>query len=132
MQSTQPSHRANNGKSGFEAETVRALGAVRSLRSKKKLAVEKRRETHFVINKGNEKWIEDFVERETAGARKRVENAGAAVQQEQEDMTHAEFAGLTSRKPEKTLKEMLVAIGDSLSYLASPNHSEDGEDEDDE
>jgi hypothetical protein len=47
-------------------------------------------------------------------------------------MTHAELAGLTSRKPEKTLEEMLVAIGDSLSDLASSNDGEDGEDEDDE
>jgi hypothetical protein len=44
-------------------------------------------------------------------------------------MTHAELAGLTSRKPEKTFQEMLVSIGDSLSDLAC---SDDGEDEDDE
>jgi len=72
------------------------------------------------------------VERETAGARKRVEDAEAAVQQEQDDMTHAEIAGLTCREPGKTFEEMLVAIGDSLSDLASSNDGEDGEDEDDE
>jgi hypothetical protein len=50
------------------------------LRSKKKLAAEKQQETHFLSNEEKEKWIEDFVERETAGARKRVEDAEAAVQ----------------------------------------------------
>jgi hypothetical protein len=57
-----------------------------------------------------EKLIEDYVERETAGARKRDEDAEAAVQQEQDDMTYAEIAELTSRKPEKTFEEMLVVI----------------------
>jgi hypothetical protein len=130
--STQRCHQVNEGKSGFEAERVRALGALRCLRSKKKLAAEKQRETHFLSNEEKEKWIEDFVERETAGARKRVEDAEAVVQQEQDDMTHAELAGLTSRKPEKTCEEMLVAIGDSLSDLASSKDGEDGEDEDDQ
>ena len=72
------------------------------------------------------------MERETAGARKQVEDAEAAVQQEQDDMTQAEIAGLTSREPEKTFEEMLVAIGDSLSDLASSDDGEDGEEEDDE
>jgi hypothetical protein len=39
---------------------------------------------------------------------------------------------LTSREPEKPFEEMLVAIGDSLSDLASSDNAEDGEDEDDE
>jgi len=130
--STQRRHQANEGNSGFEAERVRGLGALRSLISEKRLAVEKRRETHFLSNEEKEKWIADFVERETAGAGKRVEDAEAAVQQEQDAMTHAELAGLTSRKPEKTFKEMLVVIGDNLSDLASSDDGEDGEDEDDE
>jgi hypothetical protein len=49
---------------------VRALGALRSLRSKKKLAAEKRQETHFLSNEEKEKWIENFGERETTVARK--------------------------------------------------------------
>jgi hypothetical protein len=130
--STQRRHQANEGKSGLVEERIRALGALRSLRSKKKLAAEKRRETHFLNNEEKEKWIEDYVERETAGARKRVEDAEAAVQQEQDDMRQAEIAGLTSREPEKTFEEMLVAIGDSLSDLASSDDGEDGEEEDDE
>jgi hypothetical protein len=47
-------------------------------------------------------------------------------------MTHAEIAGLTSREPEKTFVEMLVAIGDSLSHHANSDDGEDGADEDDE
>jgi hypothetical protein len=67
-----------------------------SLRSKKKLAVEKRRDTHFLNNEEKEKWIEDYVKRETAEARNRVEDAKATVQQEQDNMMHAEIAALTS------------------------------------
>jgi len=130
--STQWRHQANEGKSGIEAERIRAVGALRSLRSKKKLAAEKQWETHFLSNEEKETWIEDYVERETAGARKRVEDAEAAVQKEQDDMTQAEIAGLMSREPEKTLEEMLVAIRDSLSDLASSDDGEDGEEEDDE
>src|SRR5882757_9930732 len=47
-------------------------------------------------------------------------------------MTLAEIAGLTSGEQEKTFEEILVAIGDSLSDLASSNDGEDGEEEDDE
>jgi len=130
--STQRRHQANEARSGLEAERVRALGALRSLTSKKKRAAEKRRETHFSSNDEKDKWIEDYVERETAGARMRVEDAEAAVQQEQDDMTHAEITGLKSREAENRFLEMLVAIGDSLSDLASSDDGEDGDDEDDE
>ena len=130
--STQQRHQANEGKSGLQAERVRALGALRSMRSKKKLVAEKRPETHFLSNEEKEKWIEDYVEREIAGARKRVEDAEAPVQQQQDDMTHAEIVGLTSREPQTTFEEILVAIGDSLSDLASSDNGEDEEDEDDE
>jgi len=84
----------------------------------------------LLSNEEKQKWIEDYVERETAGARKRVDDAEAAVQQEQDDMTHAEIAGLTPREPEKTFEEMMAAIGDSLSDLASSDDGDDGEDED--
>jgi hypothetical protein len=97
-----------------------------------KLAAEKRRETHFLSNEENEKWIEDFVERETAGARKRVEDTEAAVQQEQDDMAHTEIAGLTTKEPENMFRNMIAAIGDSLSDLASSDDGENREDEDEE
>jgi hypothetical protein len=64
------------------------------------------------------------------GAKKRVEDTEAGVQQEQDDMTHAEIGILTSRVPKKTLEKMLVAIGDSLSDLVCSDHWEDGEAED--
>jgi hypothetical protein len=83
-------------------------------------------------NEEKEKWIEDYVERETAGARKRVEDSEAAVQQEQDDMTQADIAELRSRTPKMTLEEMLVAIGDCRRDLASSDDGEDGEDVDDE
>ena len=47
-------------------------------------------------------------------------------------MTNAEIAGLMSRKPDPTFEDMLVAIGDSLSDLASSDDGEDVEDEGDE
>jgi hypothetical protein len=75
--------------------------------------------------------LHTLVQRETAGARKRVGDADVVVQQEQNEMTHAEIAGLMSRKPTKTFEEMLVAIGDSLSDLPTSDDGEDGEPEDD-
>jgi hypothetical protein len=72
-----------------------------------------------------EKWIEDYVERETTGARKRVDDAEAAVQQEQDGMKHTGITGLTNIEPEKTLDNMMITIGDSQSYVV---YSDDGED----
>jgi hypothetical protein len=102
------------------------------LSSKNKLAAETRRGTHFLSNEEKVKPIEDCIARETAEGRMRVEDAEAAVQQEQDDMTNAEIAGLTSREPGMTFEEILVAIGDSLSYVASSDNGEDREDEDEE
>jgi len=96
------------------------------------LAAEKRGETPILNNEEKEELIEEYVERETAGARKRVEDTEAAVQQDEEDMKHAEIVGLTNREHENTFEEMMVAIRDSLSYLASSDNGEDEEDEDDE
>jgi hypothetical protein len=65
--STQQRHQANDGKSSLEIERIRALGAFRSLRSKKKLAAEKRSEPQSLSNEYREKCIQDYVERVTAG-----------------------------------------------------------------
>jgi len=65
--STQRRHHANEGKSGLEAERVRAIGALHSLRSKKKLAAEKQREMHFLSNEEKDKWIDDYVKRDRCG-----------------------------------------------------------------
>jgi len=105
---------------------VRALGALHSLRSKKKLAVEKIQEMHLLSNEEKEKWIEDFVERETTVARKPDQDTERATMQ---DMTTAENRGATTLKPKTTFEEMLNAIGDSLSDLASSDDEQDWEDE---
>ena len=122
----------NQSKSGLEEDRVRALGALHGFQSKMMPVAGKRRETHFLSNKEKEKWIEDYAERETAVARKRVEDAQSAIKQEQEEMRNAEKAGLTTTKPETTFEEMLNSIGDSLSDHASSDDGEDGEDEDDD
>jgi hypothetical protein len=105
---------------------------LRSLRSKKRLAAEKSWETHYLINEEREKWIEDYMKRETAVARKRVQDAQTAMMQEQEHMVNVEKGRSTTTKPEITFEEMLNAIGDSLSDLVSSKVEEDREDEDDD
>jgi hypothetical protein len=94
--------------------------------------VEKRQETHFLNNEEKEKWIEDYVEGETAVARKRVQDPDTAIMQELKDMTTAESVGGTTRKPDIMCEEMLNAIGDSLSDLATSDNEQDGEDQEDE
>jgi hypothetical protein len=79
-----------------------------------------------------EQWIEEYIQRETAVARKRVETAEPAVQQEQEDTMLAEITGLMKWQPKKTFNKMKVPVGDSLSDLASSEEWVDGEDQDDE
>ena len=119
----------NEGKSGLEAYRVWALGVLRILQSKKKLAAGIRRETHFLSNEEKEQWIEVYVERETAVARKRGEDAQTAIKWEQDDMRNAEKVGLITTKPETTFEEVLNTNGDSLSDFASSDNGEDGQDE---
>jgi len=69
------------------------------------------------------------VERETAVARKRVQDAETALMQ---DMMTAENECATTGKPETTFEEMLNPIGDSLSDLASSHDEQDGEDKEDD
>jgi len=83
------------------------------------------------MNEDKQQWIQAYVEKETTAAGKRVSDAQAAVQQDQEDKMKAENVGLMNGEPEKTFQVMMVSIGDSLSDLASSNNGEDGEDEDD-
>jgi len=116
----------------LEAERVRASGALHSLRSKKKLAAEKQRETHFLSNEEREKWIDDYLEQETAVARKRVQDAETTMMQEGEHMGNVEKGRLTTTKPEISFEEMLNAIEDRLSDLTSSEDEENGEDEDDD
>jgi hypothetical protein len=59
----------------------------------------KRRATDFLSNEEIKKWVQDTVERETAGPRKQVEDVEAVVQQEQDNTKKAEHAGLMNREP---------------------------------
>jgi len=85
---------------------------------------------HFLSNEEKEKWIEDYVQRETAMARKRVEDAETATKKEHENLITAEIAGFTTREPETTFGDPMIAIGDSLSDHASSKDEEDGDDAD--
>jgi hypothetical protein len=67
-----------------------------SMRSKNNLAANDRREMHILSNEEKVQSIEDCVEMETAGAKNQAEGADAVVQQEEDDMTHSEPAGLLS------------------------------------
>ena len=84
-----------------------------------------RQETNFLSNKEKVQCINDYKERETAVARKQVEDAETASKQEQDDIRSGENGELTSRKAEQTLTEMLNVIGLSLSDLASSDDEED-------
>jgi hypothetical protein len=105
---------------------------LRSIRSKKRLAAETRRETNFLSNEPREKWIEDSVERQTAVARTRVQDAQTAMKQEQENMVNVHKGQSTTTMSEISFQEMLNAIADSLSDLPSSEDEEDGEDMDDD
>jgi len=71
------------------------------------------------------------VDRETAVARKRGQDAETAIIQEQEHMRNVEKVRSTTTKPETTFEEMLNAARDSLREHATCKDVEDGEDEDD-
>jgi hypothetical protein len=72
--------------------------------------VRNRLETHSLSNEEKKKYIKDYVQRETAVATKRVQNAETASMQELNDITTAENLGGTSRHPETTFEEMLNTI----------------------
>jgi len=95
-------------------------------------AAETQSETHFFSNEENAIWIKDYGKRQTALATQQVEDAEAAIRQEQNDKETAENMGLMTREPEKSFHEMMVAMWDSLRDIASSDNGEDGEDEDDE
>jgi hypothetical protein len=85
---------------------------------------------HFLSNKEKEKWIEHYVERETAAANNRVEDTEAAIRQEQEDTEEADNTTGRTRERERTFQEMMVAFGDWLSDITSSDDGDDGEDDD--
>jgi hypothetical protein len=95
------------------------------------LVSDRRKETNILKIKVKEKYIKDYVERETTVARKRVENTKRAIKPEQEDMRIAERGGLSSREPGHKCDDMLDAISDNLSDLTSSDIKVDGEDDED-
>jgi len=70
------------------------------------------------------------VERETAVARMRIQDAETAIMQMLNDRTTTENVWATTRKAETSLGEMLNPIRDNVSDLASSDEEQDGEDED--
>ena len=116
----------------MEVKRVQALAALCSLQYKKKLSVEKTLETDFSSNEETEKYIENYVQRENAVTRKRVQNKETAIIEKLNDMTTAEMVRGTTRKPKTTVKEIMNDIGDSLSNLASSYDEQDSEDDDDD
>jgi putative SOS response-associated peptidase YedK len=67
----------------MEAERVRALGALCSFQSQRKLAAEKQRKMHVLSHEEKQKWMEDYVERETTVIRQGVDDPVAAIRQAQ-------------------------------------------------
>jgi len=72
------------------------------------------------------------VERETAQERKPVQDAETAIMEELKDMTTAESTMATTTKPETMFEEMINAIRDGLSDLASSDNKQDREHEEDD
>jgi len=124
-------HQPGEGKNGFEADRVRSIHASHSSQSKMPITAENQCETHFFSNDQQEPWLEDYVERETTGARKQVEDAEVAVQQEQKDIWNVGNAGLMTREPEMKWQEKIIAIRENLLDFTSSDHGEDQVVEDD-
>lgn len=76
-----------------------------------KLSEEKWQEGHIVCNADTEKWVDDYVERETAAARMWVHDTEAVIRQELTDIKTAKNTGTTARKPQTTFGEEMNAIG---------------------
>jgi hypothetical protein len=97
--STMKHHRANQGKSGDDAKWVRPLGALCSLRFKKRYAADLWPEIQFFDQEEKNKWIEKFVEKKMAVIRQRVAEAEVAIERERERAEDMEMrrlaAGLT-------------------------------------
>jgi hypothetical protein len=76
-----------------------------------------------------EKWIKDYVEGETTVARAQVQDTETAIMQVLEAVTTAGNAEEPTKKPATTIEDILNAIGESLSDLASSNVEQNGEHE---
>lgn len=67
------------------------------------------------------------MDRETAVARKWVEDSEIAIRHEQEDKRQAENAELTIRKPKNPFQKILNTLGDSVSNYEGSDNEQDGE-----
>ena len=76
--------------------------------------------------------MKDYMERETAVASKRVQDAETAIIQELKDMTTNDNLGATTEQPKTRLQEVLNAFGDSLSDFASSDDEQNGENKEDD
>jgi len=97
-------------RSGLQAERVGALGALCRLQSKKKLSVEKRWEPHYLSKQAKEKWIKDYVERETAVATEQVKEAETVIMHEQENLRNVENAWPKTTQPEAVWAILQIPI----------------------
>jgi hypothetical protein len=123
-------HRANEGKSAHEAERVRAMSALRTLKSKKKKAAEAMK-LKGMSEDARRKWIDDYVERETEVARRRVEAADAAVKEDMERQYATSAQMPPAANPKKTFEELLALVGDDIDNVV-PSDDDDDEEEDEE
>jgi len=55
---------------------------------------------HFLSKEETGNWIEDYLNRQPAVARKRVEGTEKVIKQKQEDMGNTEHTGLSKRMTE--------------------------------
>jgi hypothetical protein len=122
--STLRRHRCNEGKSAHEAERIRALNALRSLRSKKRLAAAKKKEVKDMDEEERGRWIDDYVEKETRVARQRVEAADAAVKADMEKV----YDPKTVDEPKKTFQELLALVGDDIDNVVPSDDDDDWDD----
>lgn len=138
---TKRRHQANAGKTGLEAERVRALGALRNQRSKKRKAAEQMQETKFVSRAEKKRWIDEYVEKETEPFRRRVAEAEEAIRAAKHERPATDKTHSATETPKPTFEEMLRTIGDDLNDIddeegdlkgQGKNLDSEGEDEEDE
>jgi hypothetical protein len=130
--STVRGHKANQGKSGVEAERERALGAFHSLRFKNHHSAGLRSDIQFFDKEEKNKGIQEFVEKEMAAARQRVAKAEVAVERERERAEDMEMKRLAAGPTKMCFREMMEAMGENVEDVMTSDEDGDDEEEDDE
>jgi hypothetical protein len=80
--------------------------------------MEKRPEMYYFSIKVNKKWIQDYVDRETALPRNQIVDTENAIKQEQEDLKTTEKARLKTRQQLKQVVQRFNAIENSMGNIA--------------